>query len=177
VTFDIGLMRGLDYYTDIVFEVFDLSPENNRALFGGGRYDGLVGLFGVDPVQAVGFAPGDVTMRDFIETHKLLPKLQTTTEVYMVVLGDALKGAQKLATRLRKEGVNLELDITGRKIDKQIKTAIKKGIPFLLFVGHKELDEETYTLKDVAKEKEHKLPFSRLVTTIKDYRHAEDDVI
>lgn len=176
-TFDIGLMRGLDYYTDIVFEVFDTDEANARSLFGGGRYDGLVGLFGVDPIPTVGFAPGDVTMRDFLETHKLLPKLNTSSEVYIVVLGDVLAGAQKLARRLREEGVNTELDITGRKIDKQMKSAIKKGVPFLLFVGKKELDEETYTLKDVAKEEEHKLGFSRLVSVIKDYRHEADELV
>lgn len=176
-TFDIGLMRGLDYYTDIVFEVFDTNPENSRSLFGGGRYDGLVGLFGVEPLSAVGFAPGATTMQDFLETHKLLPKLTTKTEVYMVVLGDALKGAQRLAGRLRSEEVNVEVDITGRKLDKQIKTAVKKGIPYLLFVGQKELDEEMYTLKDLSAEKEHKVAFSRLVTTIKDYRHQEEDII
>ena len=176
-TFDIGLMRGLDYYTDIVFEVFDTNPENSRSLFGGGRYDGLVGLFGVEPLSAVGFAPGATTMLDFLETHKLLPKLHTNTEVYIIVLGDTQKGAQKLAARLRSENVNVELDITGRKVDKQIKTAVKKGVPFLLFVGQKELDEETYTLKDVSAEKEHKLSFSRLVSTIKDYRHHEDDIV
>lgn len=176
-TFDIGLMRGLDYYTDIVFEVFDTNPENARSLFGGGRYDGLVGLFGVEPVPTVGYAIGDVTFGDFLQTHKLIPKLQTTTEVYILVLGDSLKGAQKLAERLRKENVNVEIDITGRKIDKQIKTAVKKGIPFLLFVGQKELDEETYTLKDLTQEKEHKLSFSRVISTIKDYRHQQDDII
>lgn len=176
-TFDISLMRGFDYYTDIVFEVFDTNPENSRSLFGGGRYDGLVGLFGVDPVQAVGFAPGATTMRDFLETHKLLPKLQTTTEVYIVVLGDVLHGAQKLARQLRQEAVNVELDITGRKLDKQIKTAIKKGIPFLLFVGKQELDEEVYTLKDVAKEAEQKLAFARVVSVIKDYRHRTEEIV
>lgn len=176
-TFDIGLMRGLDYYTDIVFEVFDTNPDNARSLFGGGRYDGLVGLFGVEPIPTAGYAIGDVTFTDFLETHKLLPKLTTSTEVYMVILGDALKGAQKLAARLRAEDVNVEVDITGRKLDKQIKTAVKKGIPYLLFVGQKELDEEMYTLKDLAAEKEHKVAFSRLVTTIKDYRHQEEDII
>lgn len=177
VVFDIGLMRGLDYYTDIVFEVFDTSSVNPRSLFGGGRYDGLVGLFGVEPLSAVGFAPGATTTQDFLETHKLIPKLRTTTEVYVVVLGEALKGAQKLARRLRSEGVNTELDITGRKIDKQIKTAVKKGVPFLLIIGQQELDEEVYTLKDVAKEKEHKLPFARLVGTIKDYRHQDEAIV
>lgn len=177
VTFDSTLMRGLDYYTDIVFEVYDTDPQNGRSLFGGGRYDGLIGLFGVEPLQAVGFAPGATTMQDFLQTHNLLPKLHTSTEVYIVVLGDTLKGAQKLARQLREEGVNTELDITERKIDKQIKTAVKKGVPFLLFVGQQELDEEVYTLKDVSQETEQKLSFERVVAAIKDYRHNDEDIV
>jgi histidyl-tRNA synthetase len=172
--FDISLMRGFDYYTGIVFEVFDNDPENRRSMFGGGRYDGLVGLFGVDPVPTVGMAPGATTMEDFLRSHDLLPKFDSTTEVYLVVLGNALKGAQKLAMKLRAEGVNVEVDITGRKLDKQIKTAVKKKIPFMLFVGEKELEEEIYPLKDVAKEQEQKLSLERVIVEIKDYRNDDD---
>ncbi|PIQ68369.1 MAG: histidine--tRNA ligase [Candidatus Taylorbacteria bacterium CG11_big_fil_rev_8_21_14_0_20_46_11] len=68
---DEHLMRGFDYYTGMVFEVFDTDPENKRSLFGGGRYDNLLEMFGVDPVPTVGFGMGDVTIRDFLETHKL----------------------------------------------------------------------------------------------------------
>lgn len=71
VIFDASIVRGFDYYTGMVFEVFDTSPENNRSLFGGGRYDNLLELFGVDPVPTVGFGMGDVTIRDFLETHNL----------------------------------------------------------------------------------------------------------
>lgn len=172
--FDVSLMRGLDYYTGIVFEVFDLHPDNRRAMFGGGRYDGLIGLFGVESVPTVGMAPGATTMEDFLQSHNLLPKLGSTTELYVLVLGNSLKGAQKLASKLRGEGVNVEVDITGRKLDKQIKTAVKKRIPFMLFVGEKELEEELYTLKDIAKEQEQQLSFEQLVITIKDYRHGDD---
>src|SRR3989344_585032 len=66
VVFDPTVVRGFDYYTGIVFEIFDTSGENSRALFGGGRYDNLVSLFGGDPVPAVGFAVGDVTLADFL---------------------------------------------------------------------------------------------------------------
>jgi histidyl-tRNA synthetase len=174
VVFDIALMRGFDYYTGIVFEVFDNHPDNRRAMFGGGRYDGLVGLFGVDPVPTVGMAPGATTMEDFLRSHNLLPKFDSTTEVYLVVLGKALKGAQKLAMKLRDEGVNVEVDITGRKLDKQIKTAVKKKIPFMLFVGEKELEEEIYPLKDVAREQEQKLSLERVIVEIKDYRNGDE---
>ena len=176
-TFDITLMRGLDYYTGTVFEVFDNHPDNNRSLFGGGRYDGLVGLFGAEPISAVGMAPGLTMTELFLETHKLLPELSSTTEVYVVVLGDTLKGATKLAADLRSEGVNTELDITGRKLDKQIKTAIKKHIPFMVFVGDDEIAKEIYSFKDTASTEEKKLSFERIVSTVKDRRHKHGDVL
>ena len=169
--FDITLMRGFDYYTGTVFEFFDTHPDNNRAMFGGGRYDGLVGLFGAEPVSAVGMAPGLSPTELFLESHDLMPKLASTTEVYVAVLGDkTLDGAAKLADKLRDEGVNTELDFTGRKIDKQIKTAVKKQIPYVLFVGETELKEEKYNLKNTQSGDEEKLGFERLVSRIKDKR-------
>lgn len=173
--FDITLMRGFDYYTGTVFEFFDMHPENKRALYGGGRYDGLVGLFGAEPISAVGFAPGYTMTELFLETHGLLPKLPSTTEVYIIVLGDTLKGAMELANKLRAEGVNVELDITGRKLDKQLKTAIKKEIPFMVFVGEEELKTEVYPFKDTASSEEQKLSVERMVASIKDRRRRHQD--
>ena len=69
--FNPTITRGFDYYTEMVFEVFDTHPDNNRSLFGGGRYDNLLEIFGVEPVPTVGFGMGDITMRDFLETHNL----------------------------------------------------------------------------------------------------------
>lgn len=70
---DTGVARGFDYYTGVVFEVFDTHPDNRRSLFGGGRYDNLLEIFGVEPVPTIGFGMGDITIRDFLETHKLPP--------------------------------------------------------------------------------------------------------
>jgi histidyl-tRNA synthetase len=177
--FDITLMRGFDYYTGIVFEFFDTHPDNNRSMFGGGRYDGLVGLFGAEPISAVGMAPGLSMTELFLESHGLMPELSSTTEVYVAVLGDkAQAGADQLATRLREEGVNVELDFSGRKIDRQIKTAVKKQIPYVLFVGETELKSEKYNLKDTHSSDEQSLSFERTVARIKDRRHkysADDD--
>lgn len=174
-TFDITLMRGLDYYTGTVFEFFDTHPDNNRSLYGGGRYDGLVGLFGAEPISAVGMAPGLTMTELFLQTHNLLPKLTSTTEVYIVVLGDTLKGSMKLASDLRDEGVNVELDISGRKLDKQLKTAVKKDIPFIVFVGEEELKTEVYSFKDTASSEEQKLSFERIVSSVKDRRRKHID--
>jgi histidyl-tRNA synthetase len=176
--FDITLMRGFDYYTGMVFEVFDNHPDNNRAMFGGGRYDGLVSLFGGEPVPTVGFAPGGTTMEVFLRSHELLPDFSSTTDIYMIVLGDDnLHGAQKLARELRAEGLKVAVDITGRKLDKQIKAAVKTKVPYMLFVGDKELQSEVYRLKDVKNEREQELSLERIVTTIADYRrgHADPD--
>lgn len=178
--FDVTLMRGLDYYTGTVFEFFDTDPENNRSLFGGGRYDGLVGLFGAEPISAVGFAPGYTTTELFLKSHNLLPALSTVTEAYLVVLGEQNQtGANALARTLRGEGVNVEVDISGRKLDKQLKTAIKKGVPYMIFVGEQELKEELFNFKDTVTSEEQKLSVERIVTKIKDRRNkkaAVDDI-
>lgn len=176
--FDVTLMRGLDYYTGTVFEFFDTDPENNRSLFGGGHYDGLVGLFGAEPITAVGMAPGLTTTEIFLQSHDLLPELLPSTELYVVVLGnEVLDDALKLTKKWREEGLSVEVDITGRKIDKQIKTAVKKQIPFMVFIGETELKNEIYTLKDVASAEEQQLSFERVVSQVKDRRRrSEDDI-
>jgi len=161
--FDATLMRGLDYYTGTVFEVFDTHPDNNRSLFGGGRYDGLVGLFGAEPISAVGMAPGNTMMENFLDVHNLLPASQSKTDLYIVVIGDALEGASRVADQLRKADLNVELDITGRKLDKQIKAAVKKDIPYLLFIGEQDIESGEYSLKNVESETEEKLTPEQVV--------------
>jgi len=159
--FDATLMRGLDYYTGTVFEAFDTHPDNNRSLFGGGRYDGLVGLFGAEPISAVGMAPGNTMMENFLSVHGLLPAQKSLTEIYVVVIDDALDAANVVAAKLRTAGINTEVDITDRKIDKKIKTALKKNIEHLLFVGS--TDDETYSLKNAATEEEQKLSIDEII--------------
>lgn len=78
IVFDETLARGQAYYTGMVFEIFDTDKANGRAIAGGGRYDNLLELFEVEPAPAVGFAAGDITMRDFLETHKLGPYASRT---------------------------------------------------------------------------------------------------
>ncbi len=165
-TFDITLMRGFDYYTDIVFEVVDTDPENNRSMFGGGRYDGLVGSFGVEPVPTVGMAMGDATIENFLESHNLLPKLESTTKVYTVIIGDVLKEAQDIVRQLRSKGVSVAIDLTDRKPEKQIKAALKMGVPNLLFIGEEELKNQKYILRNVESQKEEVLLIEEIATAL-----------
>ncbi|MBC7459487.1 histidine--tRNA ligase [Candidatus Saccharibacteria bacterium] len=162
VVFDATLMRGLDYYTGTVFEAFDTHPDNNRSLFGGGRYDGLVGMFGAEPISAVGMAPGNTMIEHFLSVHGLLPAAHSRTQVYVAVIGDAHEAAQNIATKLRAAGINTELDSTDRKIDKQIKTAAKKNILFVLFVGQD--DETTFSLKDLTTQEEQRLTIEEIIS-------------
>lgn len=167
VTFDITLMRGLDYYTGTVFEVFDTDPDNNRSIFGGGRYDGLVGLFGAEPISAVGMAPGATTMENFLNSHNLMPVFISRTDAYVISLGDTTKASTKLSSDLRKAGLNVELDVTGRKLDKQIRTASKKQIANMIFVGQEEVDSSVYTLKNTETQEEQKLSIEDIISTLR----------
>ena len=162
-TFDITLMRGLDYYTGTVFEFYDTHPENARSLFGGGRYDGLVGLFGAEPLTAVGMAPGLTMFMLFLETHGLLPSVDNPTKVSIIALENALNGASQVASKLRQSGINTELDFTDRKLDKKLKAALKKDIRYVVFVGEEELASGVYTLKDTSTSEEHKLTLNELI--------------
>ena len=169
VEFDISLMRGFDYYTDIVFEAFDTNTENNRAILGGGRYDGLVAQFGVDPIPTVGFAVGDVVFKDFLETHKLIPELKSTTDVVVLIREkESVEDAQKVASELRDMGVTVAVDYSGSKFDKQYKSAVKSSIKFALIVGTEEIAKKQYVLKDLKSGKEEKHTLNRIVSIVSD---------
>ncbi|MBW3568951.1 histidine--tRNA ligase [Candidatus Parcubacteria bacterium] len=161
-----SLARGFDYYTDIVFEVFDTNDENNRSLFGGGRYDGLVGLFGVEPVPTVGFGMGDVTLQNFLQTNNLIPELKNTTDLVLATVGDVFTEANKLASGLREKGLNVSLDASDRKLDKKIKAADKQGVKYVLFVGEAELKVQKFNLKNLQTGIENQVPLSKINKTL-----------
>jgi len=164
VEFDITLMRGFDYYTDVVFEIFDNDPENNRSMMGGGRYDGLVSLFGVEPVPTVGFGLGDVTLQNFLEGHRLLPELTTETDVWVAPVGDVQ--VSKIAGELRANGVNVAIGAAGKKLGDQFKSAEKKGIVNVLIIGENELQQNKFTLKNLETGDEAKLGLEQVVAKL-----------
>lgn len=160
---DTTIARGFDYYTGMVFEVFDTSGENQRSLFGGGRYDGLVGVFGVDSIPAVGFAVGDVALRDFLETHNLLPKYAPATELMLCVIDESAMGhASKLAQDLRREDITVAVNFSGKRIGDQIRQADKLKIPFVIAVGEKERDSGKYIVKNLSSGNETTLTADRI---------------
>lgn len=170
IKFDITLIRGLDYYTDFVFEVFDTNPDNRRSMFGGGRYDGLVGMFGVEPMPVVGFGMGDIVLQEFLVGHGMMPDIRTATDIIVIPVGGELKAAQQVAAELRQMEVNVALDVTARKTDKQLKAAIRLGVPYVLFVGSEEVESGQYKLKNLAASTEEAHSIQRIVSIVKDRR-------
>ena len=103
---DTSILRGMDYYTGLVFEAYDNSQDNPRALFGGGRYDHLIELFSSKKLSGIGFGLGDVTLKNFLETHQLLPSLPEGVDVW-ITLSDMKhqKLVQDIAQGLRQESL------------------------------------------------------------------------
>ena len=113
VVFDPTIVRGLDYYTGLVFEVFDKHPDNKRAIAGGGSYANLLSIFNESPLAGVGFGLGDVTMKDFLVVHDLMPDLtKAKFDLMLFYLDEANQNiAIKLATELREKGLKVELHL------------------------------------------------------------------
>ncbi|TGK21158.1 histidine--tRNA ligase [Leptospira fluminis] len=150
ISFDPSIIRGFDYYTGCIFEVFDTNPENRRSLYGGGRYDNLIGLFSNDQLSGIGFGLGDVTFRSFLEGHGLVPDLHRNDTVFIPVMEESLfPEILKLAYELRSDGINVETMLESGKVGKQIQTAEKKGYRFVLFLGESEVAKQEIQLKDL----------------------------
>jgi histidyl-tRNA synthetase len=147
--FEPSIIRGLDYYTGTVMEGRD--KKGGRSMFGGGRYDSLVADVGGEPLPAMGFAMGDVVISLMLEEYGKLPKLAPCpTQVLVAVFDASLFGtARKLATQWRSEGVRVELYPDAVKLDRQLKYADSKNIPFVAILGPDEAAVNKVTLKDL----------------------------
>lgn len=152
VEFNPAVIRGFDYYDGLVFEVFDKSPENNRAMFGGGRYNGLAEIFGEKNFPAVGFAPGDETTRLFLESWELLDQVKNTqvTRYYLPLLNINLSAeTSRLAKVLRGRGLNVLVGFEEQKIGKALELANKKGIDNVVIFDSEESQKGVYKIKNM----------------------------
>ncbi|HEC93976.1 MAG TPA: histidine--tRNA ligase [Candidatus Kaiserbacteria bacterium] len=148
VEIDPTITRGFDYYTGMIFEVFDTSSENTRSLFGGGRYDGLVALFGGEPIGAVGFGMGDVGLADFLETHNLMPQSQSAPTLFLgTAPNTSIEEVEKFAHVLRKNNVNVFVNLSHKSLGDQVHEADKRGIPYFVAIGADEIRTQTLKAK------------------------------
>jgi histidyl-tRNA synthetase len=162
IEFRPSVIRGFDYYDGMVFEVVDNSPENNRAMFGGGRYNGLAEIFGEKNFPAVGFAPGDETFKLFLESWGRLDNLKLSVEekYYLPLLDANLETAvNRLAKEWRSRGFNVLVGLEEQKIAKALEFANKKKISKVIIVGQDEIDKGEYKIKDMVTSEEKKRKF------------------
>lgn len=157
--FDPTLIRGFDYYDGLVFEVFDNHPDNRRALFGGGRYNGLAELFGTESFPAVGVAPGDETTRLFLESWNLLPEVQDERYYLPLLSVELLSDTQRLAQVLRSEGKNVLFAFEPQRPGKALEFANKQGIDKVVIFGGDEKALGRYKIKEMKSGEESVFPF------------------
>ena len=158
VKIDRSIARGFNYYTGTIFEIFDVSGENNRAMLGGGRYDNLTEMFGGEAISGIGFGMGDVTMRDFLQTHDLMTANITAPDLMVIPMDPAQNlVAQKIAMQFRETaGLSVATDISTKKLGKKIGDASEKLVNYVLVVGENEIKDNAYTLKNLNEEMEVK---------------------
>ncbi len=144
------IMRGFDYYTGIVFELFDTDKNNPRAIAGGGRYDDLVGLFGVEKVGGIGYGMGDVVLKDFLEIRGLLPEYISTTKIYICAISEnTFDFVDEIIQKFREKNISIASNYELKKIPKQIKKAEKLGISNFICIGEDEMKNKKITLKNL----------------------------
>lgn len=154
VRIDLGVVRGLAYYTGFVFEVFERSGKT-RAIAGGGRYDHLVRKLGYMEMPAVGFGMGDCTLTDALEVRNLLPILAETTEISILIAGEKeRKVALGDACRLRDEGYRVEYPFKARSLGKQLTAAVQSGARLALIYRSDELEEDMVRIRDLRSREE-----------------------
>ena len=161
---DLGIVRGLAYYTGFVFEVFERSGEG-RAIAGGGRYDKLVEKLGYQPMHASGFAVGDVTLADLLEGAKLLPPLLAGVDCF-VVMGEGVaerKAGLGAVATLRNFGVSADYAIKPTGFGKQFKMADTAHAKLTLIFGGDEVSQGVFKMRDMATGGEAVGPIADLV--------------
>ena len=149
VEVDLTIVRGLAYYTGIVFELFDCKREL-RSICGGGRYDRLLELVGGEALPAVGFGMGDVVLGELLADRSLIPEYQRSLDYFLVLISEEQRPqALGIAHRLRESGKSVAYVLSERGVAKQMKVAAKEGARRGLIVGPEELARDSVLVKDM----------------------------
>ncbi len=166
VIFEPTLARGLDYYTGLIIEV-EVEGFDAGSVGGGGRYDNLIGLFSNQTIPAVGFSFGFDRLIEAIDELNLFPAEVTTTKVLVTLFSKELeKESIQTASMLREKGINTEVYLDEAKMDKQLKYANQKGIPYVVIIGPDEAKSASATLKNMKTGEQNTLPLDQLSTSI-----------
>jgi histidyl-tRNA synthetase len=172
-TFSPGVVRGLDYYTGIVYEVFDTGKENIRSIFGGGRYDDLLSLFSDEKITGTGFGMGVLMFSLFLKTYNLIPEeireKDYTDTIYIASISeDVSEYALKLSRMIRAEDFPCIVDYRFSNLKNQLSKANELGVLIVLIIGSKEMEQNEVTIKNMKTEDQGTINISFLIDKIYD---------
>ena len=166
VTFSATLARGQEYYTGTIFEVYVADGSIKSSIGGGGRYDNMIGEFINDGKKypAVGVSFGLDVIFEILRDNK---KIKTTnTEVYIIPMGNEVQ-ALEIADILRKQNINVDIEMNKKKVKKSLEYANKKNIPYAIIVGDEELKQMKVTLKDMETGEQQKIEMTKIKENIR----------
>ncbi len=162
--FDISLVRGLEYYTSVVFEI-NLGAKVSCG--GGGRYDNLIKAIGGQEMPATGISLGLDRILEVMKENKMFKDEKSNTKVFIANVNDDVKDdVIKIANDLRKD-LNVQIDLMNRSFVKQLEYASSSGIPYVLIVGKEELKKKKFKLKDMKTGEQKELVLSKIVSLLK----------
>ncbi len=171
VVFDASIMRGLLYYTGTVFEAWEVGGDIKRSILGGGRYDNLTRDVGGDPIPGVGFAMGDVVITLILEKCGLLPKNMNINPAPVLVTvfdRERLLESFKLASELRRAGLNVVCYPEAAKLPKQFKYADRIGAKVTLVLGPDEVEKRQVAVKNLVNGEQISVTRDALMNTVRD---------
>lgn len=168
---DLTIVRGLAYYTGIVFELFDAKGEF-RAVCGGGRYDNLLAALGGTDMPALGFGMGDVVLGELLRARGRMPSGAASVDYWIAPLSDEYRlTATRVATTLRAAGASVEYPLKSQALSKQMKSANAAGARAVVMVGERFTDGEQIEVKDFGAGDQRELTLQELVRGVRE-RHS-----
>ncbi|MFH1786887.1 MAG: histidine--tRNA ligase [archaeon] len=160
---DLTVVRGIGYYTGVVFEAYENGNPNLGALFGGGRYDSLVKIFSGKDMPATGCAGGIERALMALESQKKVPDFKGEKSIFVVPVGpDVLGEAIGIASALRETGLSASYDIAGRKLSKNLEWANSNSVSYCIIVGKRDLEEKKVTVRNMETGDEKKVELKKI---------------
>ncbi len=166
IRIDLGIARGFDYYTSVVFEAIAPNDLGIGSIGGGGRYDNLIEVFGGKPTPATGFAIGIERLIPILERKGLIPEIKLRPDVYVIPIGKEIelrKTAGEVVSALRRAGVRADVELMGRKLRKALDYADRLGVPYVVLVGRRDFEEGFVTVRNMETGEQRKIKREDLI--------------
>lgn len=176
-TIDNNLVRGLDYYTDTVFEVVSTHEVSGSqsTIFGGGRYDNLVKEMGGPEISGIGFAIGEERLIILAEAEGVFDEYKPYVDAYVIDMTKGSAYALKIANDLRMNSYTTEINYYDRSMKSQFKSSDRKGARFVVIIGEDEMNKNTVMLKDTRTREQYEVNSDELVNKLDLLMEGEDE--